>query len=99
MRIPIHVIGEHDQREQARFSPNHGKVTLSSKLMAFQSHKKNVKATEPSRRLYATFLDALIKQIKYKADFFFYAQLDLTSTLKGGRFRAMISDKRGILGN
>ena len=27
MRVTIHVIGEHDQREQARFSPSHGKVT------------------------------------------------------------------------
>ena len=27
MRITIHVIGEHDQREQARFSPSHGIVT------------------------------------------------------------------------
>jgi hypothetical protein len=27
MRIPIHVIGEHDQKEQARFSSSHGKVT------------------------------------------------------------------------
>ena len=66
MRIPIHVIGEHDQREQARFSSGHGKVTLSSKLTGLQSHKRNVKATEPSRRVYATFLDAL--KVSYKAD-------------------------------
>ena len=26
MRIPIHVIGKHDEREQAGFSPSHGKV-------------------------------------------------------------------------
>ena len=65
MRIPIHVIGQHDQREQTRFSPSHGKVlhALSSSL---QSHKKDMKATEPSRRLYATFLDAL--KVSYKAD-------------------------------
>ena len=99
MCIPIHVIGEHDKRKQARFSPSHGKVTLSSKSTGFQSHKRNMKATEPSRHLYATFLDAL--KVSYKADkiqgepFFFYAQLDLTSTLffkkKDGRFGAMMS--------
>ena len=66
MRIPIHVIGEHDKRKQARFSPSHGKVTLSSKLTGLESHKRNVKATEPSRHLYATFLDAL--KVSYKAD-------------------------------
>ena len=65
MRIPIHVIGQHDQREQARFSPSHGKV-LIFQLRSFLSHKKDLKATEPSRRLYATFLDAL--KSSYKAD-------------------------------
>jgi D-Tyr-tRNAtyr deacylase len=95
MRIPIHVIGEHDQREQARFPPSHGKVISSSKFMALQSHKRNVKATEPSRRLYATFLDAL--KASYKTDKIQGELLFLCSTLisppffKDGRFGAMMS--------
>ena len=37
MCIPIHVIGEHDQGEQARFSPSYGRVTypISGRLFSF----------------------------------------------------------------
>lgn len=66
MRIPIHVIGEYNQRKQAGFPSSHGKVPATYLGSFAVSQKGYMKSTEPSRRLYSTFLDSL--KVSYKPD-------------------------------
>ena len=66
----------------------------SSKLRSLQSYKRMWRLRSRhgvSMQRSWMPLRCLTKQTKYKVNFFFYAQLDLTSTSKDGRFGAMMS--------
>jgi hypothetical protein len=60
--FPIHVNGEYDKRKQARLPSSHGKSLVF--IFCKSTYHEDTQATEPSRSLYATFLESL--KVAYK---------------------------------